>query len=683
MRRVVQCVVAVLALSVGAGGPAVAGADSGPAGGAAVTGPGETVETWAWCGVHPFDPAAERSARAMASVAGIDVTFGPCNVPTPDYTPAFTANRYAPPEVYVRLVALNARAGMRTVVYDARLWSDAPDTRDAALGFWRPWFRHIAAWDLGDEFDPASPEWALLVERWQRVLNEVTPRSGIPPYTNHLEWAVDAALRDLPGSEGNLSFTQYRGDLGVATARRLAAAASLMCGVNAYDHWDFHPTAETIQTGMNALADAGCDRILVFGGHPAYGTTAFGDHSIVDRDGNATSWANAVLEGAGTSSYRSVEPARLLDTRPDGTTVDGTFAGIGRRPALSSLALQVAGRTGIPTDATSVTLAVTVTGAATAGFVTVHPCDAMRPTAAQITHGAADLVTTTVVVPPSVDGRVCLYTMAETDLVVDVNGYTPAGSSLTARPPTRLLDTRSGPEYPTADGAFAGIGQRPAGTVTALPVAGRVEVPAAVSAVVLSVTATNPTAPGFVTVFPCGQPVPATSTLNLTAGATVTNTVVTGVDADGAVCLFTSTATDLVVDLSGHHPPRAPVATGAPLRLLDTRAGPGITTIDGLGLGGGPLAAGSVLMLQVGGRAGLPATMRAGLLNVTVTEPGTAGFVTVFPCEGQRPTASHVNHGEGQTVANLVVAGIGDLGTVCLFTLVRTHLVVDLTGVLP
>ena len=55
--------------------------------------PLSVIDTWAWCGVHPDDPVALASARSMATVAGIDATFGPCNVPTPDYTPANTANR--------------------------------------------------------------------------------------------------------------------------------------------------------------------------------------------------------------------------------------------------------------------------------------------------------------------------------------------------------------------------------------------------------------------------------------------------------------------------------------------------------------------------------------------------------------------------------------------------------------
>ena len=114
------------------------------------------------------------------------------------------------------------------------------------------------------------------------------------------------------------------------------------------------------------------------------------------------------------------------------------------------------------------------------------------------------------------------------------------------------MDTRPG--VPTADGQFAGAGLRPAGSVTQLPVVNRAGVPATAATVVLNVTVTGATAPGFVTVFPCGQPVPNASNLNFDAGATVPNAVVASVGTGGAVCLFTSAPTHLIADAFGSLP---------------------------------------------------------------------------------------------------------------------------------
>ena len=72
------------------------------------------------------------------------------------------------------------------------------------------------------------------------------------------------------------------------------------------------------------------------------------------------------------------------------------------------------------------------------------------------------------------------------------------------------------------------------------------------SAVVLTVTVTEPGAAGFVSVFPCGSGVPLASSVNFVAGATVANSVVSGVGVGGRVCVFTSAATQLVVDVNGY-----------------------------------------------------------------------------------------------------------------------------------
>ena len=74
------------------------------------------------------------------------------------------------------------------------------------------------------------------------------------------------------------------------------------------------------------------------------------------------------------------------------------------------------------------------------------------------------------------------------------------------------------------------------------------------SAVVLNVTATEATADGFVTVWPCGDAMPTASNLNLKAGQTAPNLVVTKPGQNGLVCLATSGGTHLVADLAGYFP---------------------------------------------------------------------------------------------------------------------------------
>jgi hypothetical protein len=90
----------------------------------------------------------------------------------------------------------------------------------------------------------------------------------------------------------------------------------------------------------------------------------------------------------------------------------------------------------------------------------------------------------------------------------------------------------------------------------------------------LNLTVTGPDAAGFITVYPCATSVPTTSNLNWAPGDTIPNRVVASLDANGDVCVFTSAATHLVIDMTGAYSPTvgtAALVTLTPQRLLDTR----------------------------------------------------------------------------------------------------------------
>ena len=115
----------------------------------------------------------------------------------------------------------------------------------------------------------------------------------------------------------------------------------------------------------------------------------------------------------------------------------------------------------------------------------------------------------------------------------------------------------------------------------------------------------------------------------------------------------------------------------APVRVLDTRVGNGAPV--------GPVAARGTLRLQVAGRAGVPSSgVSAVVLNVTVTQPATGGYVTVFPDGTAQPNASNLNFVAGQTVPNLVVVKLGPNGMADLtnYSAGATHLIADLAGYL-
>ena len=254
-------------------------------------------------------------------------------------------------------------------------------------------------------------------------------------------------------------------------------------------------------------------------------------------------------------------PARLLDTRADGITVDGQFVAEGIRGAGSVQELQVAGRAGVPAGTSSVVLNVTVDQPATAGFVTVFPCDAALPTASNVNYVAGQTIPNAVIAKLSPTGTTCLYTSATTHVVVDIAGYFADASVLVPLgAPARLLDTRS--DGATIDGLFRGTGFRPTGGTLQLDIAGRAGIPANASAVVLNVTVDQPQAPGFITGYPAEGGRPNASNLNYVAGQTVPNAVIARLGSGGTLCLFSSATTHLIVDVAGYLTGPAPAAAG-------------------------------------------------------------------------------------------------------------------------
>jgi hypothetical protein len=131
------------------------------------------------------------------------------------------------------------------------------------------------------------------------------------------------------------------------------------------------------------------------------------------------------------------------------------------------------------------------------------------------------------------------------NVAAPAGGVTGGTGGVVPLSPQRLLDTR-------AESAVGYAGPKPGvGATVELVVTGG-SVPADASSVVLNVTGTEASGPGFVTVWPCGSPRPTASNLNLVAGATVANLVMAKVGAGGKVCLFTQSGTHLIADLAGY-----------------------------------------------------------------------------------------------------------------------------------
>lgn len=378
-------------------------------------------------------------------------------------------------------------------------------------------------------------------------------------------------------------------------------------------------------------------------------------------------------------ALRSVDPARLADTRSTGRTIDGRGAGTGALGAGQVLKVPVLGRGGVPSSGVgAVVLNVTATEAVAAGYVTAWPTGTAKPNASVLNYERGQTIPNLVTVRPGADGTVSLHVTSGTHLVVDVQSWSPQSSGLTAVDPARLVDTRSTGR--TVDGRGAATGALGAGEVLTVPVRGRGGVPSSgVGAVLLNVTVTEPTGNGYVTAWPTGTGRPNASVLNYVRGQTIPNLVMVRPGADGTVALHVTAGTHVVVDVQGWVSDSAGITAVNPGRLADTRSTG--RTVDGRVAGTGAVATGGVLVVPVTGRAGVPASgVGTVVLNVTVTEPATGGYVTAWPTGTTKPNASVLNYVRGQTIPNLVTVRPGADGTVSLHVTGRTHLVVDVQG---
>lgn len=217
-----------------------------------------------------------------------------------------------------------------------------------------------------------------------------------------------------------------------------------------------------------------------------------------------------------------------------------------------------------------------------------------------------------------------------------------------ATQPRRLVDTRT--SQPLQPGAV-------------LRVAAPAASDAGATAITVNLTATDAWAPGYLTAWPCEQPMPATSVLNFRPGHPDANLAALGFDDE--ICLASSAPVHVIVDLMGWFTGSADLRGTAPDRLLDTRTDR-------------PLQAFQPYTLRV---AGQPGPGAAAVLNVTATAPAADGYVVAYPC-GTTPPTSTVNFRAGEDVAALtIVAPAG--GDVCFISSVRAHLVVDRFGWVP
>ena len=195
-----------------------------------------------------------------------------------------------------------------------------------------------------------------------------------------------------------------------------------------------------------------------------------------------------------------------------------------------------------------------------------------------------------------------------------------------------------------------------------------------VTAAVINLTVTNPGSIGFATMYPAGSPVPSSSNVNWAKNQSLPNLVVVPVGPNNQISIHNSSSAsaDFIADLQGYFTSNAGTAGAStytavgPVRVLNTTNGTGAPQT--------PVKQGTPLSLQLAGTTVGDVTIPSGIsaiaMNVTVTNPTKAGFLTVYPNETSAglpvsvPSTSNLNFAAGLTIPNMTIVQVGADGKV-------------------
>jgi len=296
----------------------------------------------------------------------------------------------------------------------------------------------------------------------------------------------------------------------------------------------------------------------------------------------------------------------------------------------------------IPPAARAYSLNVTVLPPGPLGYLSVWPTGQTQPVVSTLNLFDAAVAANAAIVPGGTNGSINVFVSDASEVIIDINGYfAPPDSQAPAfypAAPCRIVDTRLGSGKSGLFGPPAmGVGST---RNIPVPLSACVTPPWAYS---LNMTVLPPGPLIYLTTWPADQPQPMVSTLNAFDGRVAANAAIVPAAADGSIAVFTSDASQLIIDINGFFgPPGHPGALyfypATPCRVADTRVGFGKSGPFGPpGLGRNdwrdfPIPAGS---------CGLPPTAQAYSLNMV--PPSALSYLTTWPTGQPQPVVSTLN----------------------------------------
>ncbi len=202
-------------------------------------------------------------------------------------------------------------------------------------------------------------------------------------------------------------------------------------------------------------------------------------------------------------------------------------------------------------------------------------------------------------------------------------------------------------------------------------------VPASATGVILTVTAVDMKAAGWLTVWGTDTPRPEFSTLNFVPGAPVPNTAVVSLNAAHSLRVTngSSGTTHVLLSFQGYV-----LDDGTEVRPGSLRPTAGIRVVD-TRTSATPIPANSFRDVMLVGH-GVPAGATAAAVNIVAVTPTRAGYLIAHSPATPRPTTTNLTYSVGSSRAGLSVVPVSSTGEVRLWNMSRApvHVVLDAFG---
>ncbi len=425
------------------------------------------------------------------------------------------------------------------------------------------------------------------------------------------------------------------------------------------------PVILTVQ-GTTSLNPTSANAVAA-GGPASVAVTASGSWTAVSNAPWIVITAGASGTGNGTVNY-SVSPIDSTNQRVGTMTIAGqtftvTQAGASFTLNPTSANLPVAGGPGT-VSVTSTSPNVAWTAVSNSPFITV-------------TSGANGMGNGAVgysVAANGGSGRSGSLTIAgQTFSITQAGTGQTAGLQFVPVTPCRVMDTRN-PTGPLGGPAMLGQSSR------SVPIpSGACNIPGTALAYSLNITVVPRGPLQYLSIWPSGQPQPVVSTLNAFDGRIVANAAIVPAGTNGAISVFVSDTTDVIIDINGYF---APASTPnslsfysvTPCRVVDTRN-------PASSLGGPLMSGGSIRSFPIpSSSCGVPNSAAAYSFNVTVVPRRPLGYLTTWPTGQPQPVVSTLNSGDGSIVANAAIVPAGTNGAVSFFVTDDTDVIIDVNG---